>query len=107
MTFVCKEFLEIINKTDVDIDIISIPMESLKDIQLFLIKLHNNELSIALDKITHLINNSATTKKYNRHGLLQDLIETVLDGGISVDAVHLEIVLQNQFMKNLVELVLI
>lgn len=91
-----EEFLEIINKTDVDIDTISIPMESLKDIQLFLIKLHNNELSIALDKITHLINNSATTKKYNRHGLLQDLIETVLDGGISVDSVHLEIILQNQ-----------
>jgi hypothetical protein len=74
-----------------------------EDFALFLIKLHNNELSKTLDDIQNVLNKKVDPKKkkedpekYNRHGVLQTLIELVLEGKLHITSVHLEILLMNQ-----------
>lgn len=75
---------------------ISINMTDLKDCNLFLMQMHNNELSKTLNTIKSIINKDEVTKTYDRHSILQALLETTIEGNINVDSVHLEVLLSNQ-----------
>lgn len=76
---------------------IEIPLESLKDIQImFVMHIRNNELSRTMNMVKNIINNKVTTKKFNRNTILETFIDTNLEGGIKLNAVHFEILLSNQ-----------
>lgn len=75
---------------------IIIPMEYLEDKVLFFIKLQNNDLGKNLDIFNDLINKRAITKSYTKDQLLERLLDTVINGGIEAQAVHLEVILSNQ-----------
>lgn len=82
-------------------DFISIDMEKLEGIPIFLLKIENNELSETLDRLKSIINKEAvTSKKYDRHGLLQAFMDTIVEGGIDdMQAIHGEILLSNQLRR--------
>ena len=73
-----------------------ISLDELKDIPLFLVEIHNNELSATLDKIINIINKESITSTFDRNSILQTLLETTLEGGININIVHLETILMNQ-----------
>lgn len=66
------------------------------EIILFALQIHNNDLSKVLNKVKDILDKTSVTCKKNRHELLQDLNETLKEGGMSVDSVHGEIILSNQ-----------
>ena len=73
-----------------------IPMQNLTDIPIFLIIIHNNELSKAMEAIMDIINKNSVTKSKDRHQLLQAFIESIIDGNIKIAGIHCEIILANQ-----------
>jgi len=88
---------EIIRKKGEPVDgKISINLNDLKDSDIFLMLIHNNELSRTLDKLKDIIDKNNVTKLMNRHELLQSMIETVIEGGLNVSAIHCEVILSNQ-----------
>ncbi len=88
---------EIIRKKGEPVDgKISINLIDLKDSAIFLLMIHNNELSRTLDKLKDIIDKNSITKSMNRHQLLQAMLETVIEGNLNVDAVHCEVILSNQ-----------
>ena len=66
------------------------------EVILFALQIHNNDLSKVLNKVKDILDKTSVTCKKNRHELLQDLNETLKEGGMSVDSVHGEIILSNQ-----------
>ena len=75
---------------------ISINLIDLKECNLFIMQMHNNELSRTLNKIKSLLNKDEITRAHTRDSLLQTLLESVIEGGLNVDSVHLEVILANQ-----------
>ena len=75
---------------------VEIPSVSINEIALFMVRIHNNELSKTLDKLKNIIDLSSITKEFNRHQILQEFILTLLDGNLEIDAVHAEIIISNQ-----------
>lgn len=73
-----------------------IPFEKIKDINLFLMKISNNELSKTLDELQSLINKLSSIQNKTADQWMQDLIEVAEQGGVNIDAVHLEVILSNQ-----------
>lgn len=74
-----------------------IPMDKMIDIPaIFMIHVQNKELARTLDKTKHILNKSQETSKYDRDSILTELITTNLEGGIKLNAVHLEVLLANQ-----------
>lgn len=73
-------------------------MEKMKEeeLALFAMQIHNNDLSKTLDKVKDILDKAAVTTKMTRHQLLQALIDTLKEGGMSVDSVHAEVILSNQ-----------
>ena len=95
--YITFEFNEIIrNKSRNKNGKFEIDLEDIKDIPLFLVEIHNNELSATLDRIINIINKESVTSTFDRNTILQALLETCLDGGIKINIVHLEIILMNQ-----------
>lgn len=66
------------------------------EILLFAMQLHNNDLSKTLEKVNDILNKSSVTEKMNRHQLLQELNNTLIEGGLGVNSVHGEVILSNQ-----------
>lgn len=77
-------------------DTIVIPMGSLKDIPLFVIKIQNNEISKTMVKLKNLFNRSNEVKGKKIHELLQELMDTNIEGNMGISAVHYETILMNQ-----------
>lgn len=75
---------------------ISINMNTLTDMGLFFIIIHNNELTKSLDRIKDIINKNDITKSMDKNSLLQALLETVAESNLGVSAIHLEVILSNQ-----------
>lgn len=73
-----------------------IPFDKIKDINLFLMKISNNELSKTLDELQSLINKLSSIQNKTADQWIQDLIEVAERGGVNIDAVHLEVILANQ-----------
>lgn len=97
------ELLEFLNKkknkyiTVLQDDIIEIDMQALEELSsLFVVEIKNNELSRTMDAIKKLIDSSAEIKKHDRHSLLEKFINTNIQGGITLNSVHFEVILMNQ-----------
>lgn len=67
-----------------------------QELILFALQIHNNDLSKVLNKVKDILDKTSVTCKKNRHEILQELNETLKEGGMSVDSVHGEIILSNQ-----------
>lgn len=97
--YITNEFNGFIRKDAVkDGTKISIDMKTLKDEDALIlgVQIHNNDLSKTLDKVKDILDKSIVTKSKTRHQLLQDLNDTLKEGGLNVDSVHGEIILSNQ-----------
>lgn len=75
---------------------IVINLGDLRECDIFVILVQNNELSKTLNEINAIINKNQVTKLYDRHSILQALLESVNEGGLNVDSIHLEVILSNQ-----------
>lgn len=67
---------------------------------LFFIHIENNELSKTLKELENLINKKSTTTQFNKDGLLQRAIDLVVEGKLSIQAIHLEVLLMNQIRSS-------
>lgn len=72
-------------------------LEDLRDKNLFFIEVVNNELSRTLDRIKNVLNKKAEIKKLvTKEAVTQELIDTIIEGGLTIDAIHLETILSHQ-----------
>ena len=78
---------------------VSIPLNVLGDDILFYIKISNDEISKTMNDIINIINKSSVTENMTKDQALQNLIDLVIDGGLDIDAVHLETILANQIVS--------
>jgi hypothetical protein len=77
---------------------INIPLSAFDDSVLFYIKINNNEISKTMNDIINIINKSSVTEKMSKDEALQYIVDLVIDGNLSIDAVHLEVILSNQIV---------
>lgn len=96
--YITNELNEVIRRKAIpgDDNKLIIPLQYLVDIPIFLVIIHNNELSKAMNRIMDVINKNAITKSMDRHQLLQTFIEAIIEGDITISGVHCEIILANQ-----------
>lgn len=80
-----------------------IDMEDIKDMDLFLIHISNNELSATLDHVKAIINKFPKMSGMTKDRLIQEFVQAVIKGGLNVDAIHLEVLLSNQIRLGLDE----
>lgn len=80
-----------------------IDMELIKDINLFLIHISNDELSATLEHVKSIINKYPKLDGMTKDIILQEFVSAVLNGGLNVDAIHLEVLLSNQIRESLDE----
>lgn len=66
---------------------------------LFYIKINNNELSKTMNDIINVINKSNITQSKTKEEALQDIVDLCIDGDVSIDAIHLEVILSNQIVS--------
>lgn len=76
----------------------SIPFAHLKDEPLFFIVLHNNDLMKALDDVKDCIDKNDITrgKDVTKDTLINRFINTIILSNLSIQSVHLEVILMNQ-----------
>jgi len=76
---------------------LNIPISALSDIPLFYLKVQNNELIKILNKLKHLYNRGEEVKRYDTiPELLQQILDTNIEGSMDISAVHYELILSNQ-----------
>ena len=73
-----------------------ITFDKIAGMNLFLIKLSNDDLSKTLDDLTHMIDRLVDVNEHDRNSWLQSVLEIVIEGGVDIDAVHMEVILSNQ-----------
>ena len=66
------------------------------DPTLFYIPIINNEYSKTLNSSKDIMDKAEITSSYDKNGIVNDLANALLDGGISIHSTHLEILLSNQ-----------
>ena len=72
-------------------------MDLVKDKNLFFIEVSNNELGQSLARIRNIINkNSEVARLKTKDAITQELVTAIIEGGINIDAVHLEVILAHQ-----------
>lgn len=97
--YIHNDLVELLNNEDQGNDedeVYEIDMEKLKDVNLFIIDIQNDELSKVMKQVKNLIDNKSTIKSHNRNSILETFIDTNLSGRIKINAVHFEILLMNQ-----------
>lgn len=67
---------------------------------MFFFNIENNELSKALKDIERLINKKAITTSYDKDALLDKFINLIIEGDLSIQSVHLEVILMNQICSD-------
>lgn len=80
-----------------------IDMEELKNMDLFLIHISNDELSATLEHVKTVINKYPKMPGMTKDIIVQEFVMAVMNGGLNVDAIHLEILLSNQIRAGLDE----
>lgn len=75
---------------------ISIPLSSLVNQDIFFIKIQNNELSKAMERLKDILNKNNVTLSMNRNSILQTYNDAILEGGLHVASVHGEVLIMNQ-----------
>lgn len=78
-----------------------IDMEEVKGLDLFLVHISNDELSATLEHVKSVINKYPKMEGMTKDKILQEFVIAVLNGGLNVDAIHLEILLSNQIREGL------
>lgn len=95
--FITNEFAAIIrNRALPTDDKIAIPLSAVKENPLFTIKVRNNEISKVLIKLKNLFNRSIEVRGKTVSELLQEIIDTDIEGDMGVSSVHYEVMLSNQ-----------
>ena len=95
--FITNELNNIISRKAVPTDDrIAIPVSALKESPLFSIKVRNNEINKVLLKLKNLFNRSNEVRGKSIHELLQEIIDTNIEGDMGVNAIHYEVMLSNQ-----------
>ena len=78
-------------------DIVEIELNNIKNIPvLFALHINNKELSKTMNDVKAIINNKKITKSHDRNTILESFIDTNIEGGINLNAIHFEILLANQ-----------
>ena len=80
-----------------------IDMEEIKDLNLFLIHISNDELSATLEHVKSIINKYPKLDGMTKDLIVQEFVTAVINGGLNVDAIHLEVLLSNQIRESLDE----
>ena len=75
-----------------------IPLDKIAESTLFYIKINNNEISKTMNNIIKLINKSSVTEKFTKDEALQSLVDLIIVGDLSIDSIHLEVLLSNQIV---------
>ena len=106
--YLSPELNSIINKKTPDSDgLYILDLDSLKDKNLFYIEVVNNELGRTLEKIKNILNKNAEVRRLvTKDAITQALVDTIIEGGLNIDAIHLEIILSHQcksYESNLIE----
>lgn len=78
---------------------VNIPLSSLGNDILFFIKINNNEISKTMNDIINVINKSSSIEGKTKDEVLQSLVDLVVEGGLNIDSVHLEVILSNQIVS--------
>lgn len=78
-----------------------VDMEDIKSLDLFLVHISNDELSATLEHVKSIINKYPKLDGMTKDRILQEFVSAVLNGGLNVDAIHLEILLSNQIRASL------
>lgn len=94
--YLSNELKEVLEKHDEIDGHYIVSFDNLKDINIFLVKISNDELSKTLEEVKHMIDRIADITDKDADQWLQDFIETVIEGGINIDSVHCEVMLSNQ-----------
>ncbi|MBR6289452.1 MAG: hypothetical protein IKR19_08955 [Acholeplasmatales bacterium] len=110
--YIDPDFYEFINKNSKDDSesdefCVELDMNKMTEMPvLFIIDIKNNELSATMDKIQKLIDNKSVINQYDRHELLRQFTTTNIQGKITLNAVHFEVLLMNQIRSadNIIEL---
>lgn len=98
------EFSKLISSLpDPNGDKYSIDMEDVKGMDLFLVHISNDELSATLEHVKAVINKYPKLDGMTKDRILQEFVVAVLNGGLNVDAIHLEILLSNQIRLGLTD----
>lgn len=75
---------------------ILIDFSDLVDLAVFVMYIDNNELSKTLKELKDIINKEKNSKNITVDQFAQNIIDTVIDGGLNVSAIHLLIIASNQ-----------
>ena len=75
---------------------VNIPLSALGEDILFFIKINNNEISKTMNDIIGVINKASSIEGKTKDEVLQTLVDLVVEGGLNIDSVHLEVILSNQ-----------
>lgn len=94
--YISTELNEIISSMDENEEGYVITFDKIAGMNLFLIKLSNDDLSKTLDDLTHMIDRLVDVNEHDRNSWLQSVLEIVIEGGVDIDAVHMEVILSNQ-----------
>lgn len=98
--YISNELNQIIRRKAKNTDgMINIPLGALTDTILFYVKINNNEFSKIMNQIINIINKSSVTSTLTADTALQSLVDAVVDGGVTIDSVHLETILSNQIVS--------
>lgn len=75
----------------------TIPLSLLKTIPvIFTLVIQNNELERTLKRSKHIINRNKDTSSFTKDSIVREFITVNSEGGINVDAIHLEVIIANQ-----------
>ena len=98
--YISKELNTIIRRKAYNSDgKVNISLNSLMDENLFYIKINNNEISKIMEDIINVINKSSVTEKLDKDEALQNLVDLVIEGNLTIDSIHLEVILANQIVR--------
>lgn len=79
-----------------DDGMVNISLSALADIPLFFVRVNNNEMSKVMNDIKALINKSSALANKSADEAAQTIIDLVVEGGLAIDAVHLETIFSEQ-----------
>lgn len=81
-------------------DIFTSNLNDFMDMSLFSIKLENNDLTKALDKVKNILDKNQVISRYDRNSILQDFLITIQECNLNVHSSHCEVLLMNQIRAN-------
>ena len=95
--YITCEFSEMIKHKKDNEGMYIFDIAELMDMDLFLVKLTNNELSRTLNGLKRLLNTKAAIDSMaDKDEFLQSMLATLIAGGLNIDSVHAEVILSNQ-----------